>query len=155
MCGKLDYYLKQLAVLKILEDTNGWKETANLSSPGRILLLFAVFDDIAARIITRNFIEPTENLEEHYHQYWNSIYPEISIQSMAAPFCQLAEEPFWNLVPQPGQTLASDFTADSLDDLRKQVLGARFCEDLFPLLVMETHREKLRAVLQNSICQLL
>ncbi len=150
MCGKLDCYLKQFTILRIIKDSDRWPSAVNFRSPQKPLLLISVIDHIGLGRINRNFIELTDNLEERYHQYWKSIYPDMAIQSMAEPFCQLVDEPFWKLVPQSGQVLDVDFSADSLDDLRERVFGARFSDDLYPLLVMETHREKLRAALVSQ-----
>lgn len=150
MCGKLDCYLKQFTTLQIKKDSDRWPNTAHFRSPLKPLLLISVFDHIGLGRIKRNFIEPSLELERTFQRQWVDLFPDNQIPSMAESFCQLVDEPFWNLVPQPGQPLAPDFIANSLGYLRERVLGARFSDDLYPLLVMETHREKLRVALVNK-----
>lgn len=69
---------------------------------------------------------------------------------MAKPFYDLDSESFWSLVPRSGQASDSGCSCISLHQLKERYLGARFSEDLFPLLVMETHRKKIEAVIVET-----
>jgi len=66
---------------------------------------------------------------------------------MSYPFYHLSTSGFWNLVEQHGQPHLTGRTISSVKRLREYYKGATFDEDLFPLLVMESFREKLREVL--------
>ena len=72
--------------------------------------------------------------------------------SMSYPFYQLSTSGFWNLVEQTGRPHRTGRTISSVKKLKEFYVGARFNEDLYPLLVMETSREKLRkAMIQTYV----
>jgi hypothetical protein len=64
--------------------------------------------------------------------------------SIAVPFCRLEKDHFWHLVVQPGVAKDKGAQVGSLERLRHLYLGARFDEDLYPLLVMPGSRDRLR-----------
>ena len=65
---------------------------------------------------------------------------------MSYPFYHM-DDAFWELVPQLGHIHQRGLTVSSVKRLQELYLGARFDDELYPLLLMETHREKIRAVL--------
>ena len=147
MCGKLDCYLKSFADLRTDTNKNRWPNDTCHRDPRKPLLLLSIFDHIARQKITRNFIEPSPELERRFQQYWSLIMPAGTSASMSYPFYHLGSADFWNLVPQPGQIHQQGLTVSTVQRLKELYLGARLSEDLYPLLVMETHREKIRSVL--------
>ena len=67
--------------------------------------------------------------------------------SMAYPFFYLQSADLWSLKPRLDAKIKPGQTIKSMKKLRELYYGAKFSEDLFPLLQMQTSREKLRAVL--------
>lgn len=66
-----------------------------------------------------------------------------SSASMFYPFYHMKIADFWNLVPQPGREHQRGLTVSSVKRLKELYLGARFSDDLYQLLVMETSRQKI------------
>lgn len=150
MCGKIDCYLQSFAKLQAGEQHQTWTADTCFQPPHKPLLLLAVLEGIDSGAITRNFIEPSEQLVERFDAYWTKVIPAEKSVSLASPFVGLDQERFWRLVPQPGVSLKAGEELTTLSQLRKYYLGARFEEDLYPLLVMKTTRNRLRAVLLNT-----
>ncbi len=66
---------------------------------------------------------------------------------MAYPFIYLQSDGFWNLQQKPDASVKSGQTISTVKRLRECFYGGKFNDDLFPLLQMQTSREKLRGVL--------
>ena len=150
MCGKIDCYLQSFTKLHRGDQNRKWTADTCFQPPGKPLLLLAVLDSIDSAAITRNFIEPSEKLIDVFDTYWARVVPNEEPAPMAATFVGLGQERFWSLVGQPGVSLEESAALSSVDQLRKYYLGARFEEDLYPLLVMKTTRNRLRAVLLTT-----
>lgn len=147
MCGKLDHYLQLFSALRTDKNRNRWSAETCFQAPHKPFLLLSILDAIAASTVTRNFIEPTFELAETFAGYWSLVMPLGSSGSLSLPFYHLQSSGFWHLVSQPGIPHERGRAIGSVRLLRKFYLGARFDDDLFPLLVMETSREKLRSAL--------
>lgn len=147
MCGRLDYYRDVLAALRTDKNRKRWSETTIYQAPHKPFLLLSIFDLIASGSITRNFIEPTFELAETFSGYWQRVMPIGTSGSMSYPFYHLSTSGFWHLVTQAGNPHLSGRTISSVKRLRELYLGARFADDLYPLLVMQSSREKLREII--------
>ena len=80
-----------------------------------------------------------------------SVLPKMNRQaSMAYPFFYLSNDGFWNLQPRQDTNFKHGRTIKSLKQLREWYYGAKFSDDLFPLLQMQTSCEKLRTVLIDT-----
>ncbi len=146
MCGKLDCYLNLFSTLRTDKNRNRWSEVTRYQAPHKPFLLLSIFDLIASGTITRNFIEPSFELAETFAGYWLQVMPIGTSGSMSYPFYHLSTSGFWDLVTQSGHSHLSGRTISSVKRLRELYLGSRFAADLYPLLVMENSREKLRKI---------
>jgi len=135
--------MQQFANLRTDKSKQRWSVDTFHRAPYKPLLLLSILDHIATKIITRNFIEPTFELAQTFQEYLSSVLPIGKTGSMSYPFYHM-EDSFWELVPQPGNIHQRGLTVSSVKRLRELYLGARFDDDLYPLLLMETHREKIR-----------
>lgn len=147
MCGKIDCYLKLFTALNVNKNRRQWSASTCLQAPHKPFLLLSILDLIASGAITRNFIEPSFELAETFAGYWSRVMPLGTSGTMALPFYHLSSSSFWHLVPQPDVPHRTGRNIGSVKHLRKLYLGARFDDDLYPLLVTKGSREKLRAAL--------
>jgi putative restriction endonuclease len=150
MCGMVDHYLGVFARLEtgILPDSR--PEAINFRSPGKPLLLMAVLDLIARHRLNRNFIEITDELSGRFAGYLGRLPTEIGSVRLAGPFIGLQSENFWHLRPRAVHGPADPKTITTVAQLREYYFGAKFSDDLFPLLQMQTSREKLRTALLET-----
>ena len=84
-----------------------WTDSTKKRAPHKPILLLAVLDLVARGVITSPFIAVTGDLvelNELFNLYWRRITPLGQTSSIAFPFSRLHREPFWKLVPQPGQS---------------------------------------------------
>jgi predicted restriction endonuclease len=113
------------------------------------LLMIAIIDAIDSKILTRNYIVPSEKLE---HTYQSHIFTHkgtiIEQPSMAVPFYQLQFSTFWEL--RWRRTQLADIHITNTAQLREHIYGAVLSEELFPLLLMPSTREKLKQALIHS-----
>ena len=134
MCRKIDCYIQAFSAL------------TPATSKQKPLLLLAVLDLIAEKKINREFIEPSSELAETYAGYWQHVEPVGSKTDLAIPFCNMDQEPFWNLALRHGVT--SPFEGeDCIKRFKELYLGARIDNELFKLCLMEPLRKKLRDTL--------
>lgn len=117
------------------------------------MLLLAIFEQIHTSKVTRNFIEINNELAESYITIANRYSIDIEQSSLIIAFITLAETKFWCLRPKSNAENHKDTAIDSLELLRKYYWGATFSEDLFPLLKMETSRNKLAKVILLGLGQ--
>ncbi|WP_028586081.1 hypothetical protein [Desulfogranum mediterraneum] len=156
MCSLLDAYIQAFATLDIEPSPpprGGSPEQRNPSFPARSLLMLAVLELLATGEIKRNFIAPSPPLAEAFVSYWQArtgVPPVTGTGAMIEPFMGLQGSGFWHLVPGPGPAADQDLGIDSLGRLRICYRGARLDQDLYRLLLMPAHRQKLRAALVSS-----
>jgi putative restriction endonuclease len=150
----LTAYLKQFASLNRAPG-RVWTESTRKRAPHKPILLLAVLDLVARGVITSPFIAVTDDLielNELFNLYWRRIIPLGQSSSIAFPFSRLHNEPFWELVPQPGKeiTPAAINNISSVSQLRTLALGARMDEDLFHCMQQSDSRNTLREALLQS-----
>ena len=150
----LETYIQQFTRLKRAPGS-GWTEATKKRAPHKPILLLAVLDLVHRGVITGPFIDVTGNLVELndlFNLYWRRIVPLGQTSSIAFPFSRLHNEPFWELVPQPGHTItpAQINNTTSVSSLRKYALGARLDDDLFRIMQSREGREALREALLLS-----
>lgn len=146
MCSRLDSYLQALATIRVDKNKNSWTRLTNFSSPYKPVLLLSIFDHIETARITKNFIELTFELTQTFLDYI-ALLPELDRKAnISYPFYYLTSSKFWELRPRTG-TLEKNVGAPSIKKLNNLYFGARFSDDLFPLLQMKNSRDKLRATL--------
>lgn len=144
MCAKIDCYLQIFSSLRTDKNRKRWLKNTRCQAPHKPLLLLSILDLIAAQTINKNFIEPSIELVETFNGYWSRIMPLGSIGSMSYPFYHLRSSSFWDLAHKAPHEDQPGLTISSVKRLRKLYLVARIDDALFPLLIMETSREKLR-----------
>ncbi|MCP3887686.1 MAG: HNH endonuclease [Desulfobulbaceae bacterium] len=147
MCGKLDCYLQSFAALRTDKNRKRWTGATCCRAPHKPFLLLSILDLIASGSITRNFIEPSFGLAETFAGYWSRVMPIGTSGSVSYPFYHLSTSGFWHLAEQTDSPHERGRTVSSVKRLRELYLGARVDDDLYPLLVMESSREKLRRIL--------
>jgi len=150
MCGMLDHYLQAFRRLRVDTNRRSWTEVTKFKSPYKPFLLMSVMDMVADGSITRNFIEPSLDLTETWLGYIALLPPLNRQASMAYPFFYLIGDGFWNLKPRPDVEVKHGQTVSSIKRLREFYYGAKFNDDLFPLLQMKSSREKLRGALIDT-----
>lgn len=152
----LETYIHQFAHLKRATGTRGlWSEATRNRAPHKPILLLAVLDMMARGVVTSNFIDISTDfveLNELFNLYWRRVIPIGQTSSIAFPFSRLHNEPFWELVPQPGTEITSAIVNNisSASQLRNTVLGARIDEDLFHLIQEPASCSTLRETLLQS-----
>lgn len=147
MTGMLDSYLEAFRRLRVDTNRKSWTAATNYKSPYKPFLLLSVMDLIAYGSITKNFIEPSFDLTETFQGYIGLLPPMKRQASMAYPFFYMNSDGFWHLQPRTNNEIQPGQTISSLKRLRECYHGAKFNDDLFPLLQMQSSREKLRAVM--------
>ena len=150
MCGKIDCYLKAFSSLRTDKNRKRWSADTCFQAPHKPFLLLSILDLIASGSITKNFIEPSFELAETFAEYWSRVMPIGTSGSMSYPFYHLESSGFWHLINQPETSLEKGRTISSVKLLRELYLGARFDNDLFPLLVMESSRQRLRTAVIST-----
>lgn len=150
MCGMVDHYLRVFAALETDLHPERWPAVTNFRSPGKPLLLMAVLKLISDGRLHRNFVEPTPDLLQRFVAYQRLLPSEIGSVEMAVPFIGLEIEEFWHLCPRSGKDPADAGAIMTVAQMRKYYFGAKLSDDLFPLLLMQTSREKLCTTLLES-----
>lgn len=147
MCGMLDHYRHLFTRLRVDTDPRTWTTATTFRAPYKPLLLLATTDLIAHAAITRNFIEPSDDLSGTWLAYLNLMPPMNRRVSMAASFFSMGNERFWHLTSRSGLEERPRQPIRSLKKLRERYYGAKVNDDLFPLLQMRSSREKLRTII--------
>ena len=150
MCGLMDHYLGLFSRLETEPLPECWPAATNFRSPGKGLLLMGVLDLIAHQRLHRNFVEHTTELVERFTGYLGRLPADIGRINLAEPFIDLGGEEFWHLRPRGGQSSSDPEAITTVERMRECYFGAKLSDELFPLLQMQTSREKLRAVLLKS-----
>ena len=150
MCGLLDHYLGLFAHLETELFPDRWPAATNFRSPGKGLLLMVVLDSIAHHRLHRNFVEPSPELVERFEGYQERLPSDIGRINLAEPFIELEAEEFWHLRPRSGHDPADQEAITTVERMRESYFGAKLSDELFPLLQMQTSREKLRNVLLKN-----
>ena len=150
MCGMLDHYLEAFGRIRVDTNRKSWAAETNHKSPYKPFLLMSVMDLIADGSISRNFIEPSIVLTETWMGYISLLPPMNRQASMAYPFFYMGSDGFWSLQPRHKNPVKPGQTISSLKRLRECYFGAKFNDDLFPLLQMESSRDRLRARLVET-----
>lgn len=132
-----------------------WSEATKRKAPHKPILLLAVLDLVQRQVLTSPFIAVTGDLielNELFNLYWRRIIPLGQTSSIGFPFSRLDREPFWSLIPQPGQTITSSIinNTSSISYLRNHALGASMDEELFRIMQTGEGREALREALLQS-----
>jgi putative restriction endonuclease len=151
---ELATFIKQFAHLRRAPNPV-FTEATKRRAPHKPILLLAVLDLVARGVITSPFIDVTGDLvelNELFNLYWRRIIPLGQTSSIAFPFSRLHNEPFWELVPQPGKeiTPAAVNNITSVSQLRTLALGARMDDDLFRCMQQPAGRNSLRETLLRS-----
>ena len=147
MCGLVDHYLGLFTRLETEPLPDRWPATTNYRSPGKGLLLMAVLDSIAHHLLHRSLVEPTPELVERFGGYLGRLPAEVNLVNMVEPFIGLGGEEFWHLRPRGGHDPADFKAITTVERMRECYFGAKLSDELFPLLQMQTSREKLRDAL--------
>lgn len=150
MCGTIDCYIAAFSRLRIDKNRKRWTAATTFCAPHKPFLLLSILDLIAQGKITRNFIEPTFELAETFSGYWQRVMPLCSSGNMAYPFYHMESEPFWTLVPNQGVNQPTGKVVSSMKRVRELYMGAELDAELFPLLLMEPLRRKLRDILVQT-----
>lgn len=150
----LESYLEHFVHLRRAPNAVFPESTRN-RAPHKPILLLAVLDLVARGVITSPFLAVTDDLielNELFNLYWRRVMPVGQTSSIAFPFSRLHNEPFWELVPQPGGeiTPAAVNNITSVSQLRTAALGARMDEDLFHCMQQPEGRSALREALLRS-----
>ncbi len=150
----LETYIQQFARLNRAPG-KVWTEVTRRRASHKPILLLAVLDLVHRGVIATPFISVTGDLvelNELFNLYWRRIVPLSQTSSIAFPFPRLHNEPFWELVPQPGCTITSALinSTSSVSYLRRYALGAKIDEELFHIMQSGEGRESLREALLLS-----
>ncbi len=150
----LDRYCQQLARL-VRAPGRSFPVTTKNRAPHKPFLLLAVMDMVGRGQIVSRFISITgelTELNELFTSYWRSLMSADKTSSIAFPFSHLHSEPFWELIPLPGQqiTPAAINAVTTVPQLRRLALGAKLDEELFLLMNRPQARTRLVETLLES-----
>lgn len=145
----IETYKKAFAKLRSDAIPNRWPPATNKRAPHKPFLLLSILDLIAQRAIKTNFIELQADLLDVFDLYWKKVMDVEKEGNAALPFFHLKSEGFWHLIARPGQenVLQNARQIRSLRDAQIVLLGAKFDEALFDLLLVADNRDELRRVL--------
>ena len=132
-----------------------WAGATRRRAPHKPILLLAVLDQVHRGVITTPFIDITGDLVELndlFNLYWRRIVPLGQTSSIAFPFSRLHNEPFWELVAQPGKAITDSVINNTatVSYLRNYALGAKLDDELFRIMQSGAGREALRETLLLS-----
>lgn len=132
-----------------------WSGATRNRAPHKPLLLLAVMDLVARRVLTSRFISITGELvelNEMFTDYWRTIVPVTQTSSIAFPFSRLHTEDFWKLVPLPGQEITRLIinSISTVSQLRNVALGAEIDEELYVHMAGTVGRKALAEALLRS-----
>ena len=150
MCGRLDTYILSFSNLQTAKDKYHWASISNYRSPEKPVFLLVVINHLAHGKILRNFISPTNDLQETYSEYLSALYPDLAPPCITIPLTELGKTTFWDILPKPHAKNVKHPTYSTVDEFKADFYGAKFSDDLFMLLQMEHSRKKLCTALINS-----
>ena len=147
---EIQKYIHAFSHLRTDSTYKGWTSVTHGRAPHKPFLLLSILDLIAQGSLQTNLIEITPELGDLFSAYWSKIMPEHR-GNMALPFYHLKSSSFWHLIPVPGKEMVLENAqqVDTLSQLQKLVLGAKFDDDLFRFLQVE----ETRNILQTAIIQ--
>lgn len=116
-------------------------------APHKPLLLLSVMDHIAEGLITKNFIQPSQDLVDTFNTYITLVLPTGWKTSMAHPFSRLQSDGFWHRETNSGFNPAQNYNVTSISKLQEIYSGAKLDEELFIYMADPVTRLKLRKVL--------
>ena len=146
MGGGIEDYAQRFARLRTNRNRKVWSGVTTHQAPHKPLLLLCVLDLLDSGRVPSNLIEITDDLTELFARYWERVLPLGRPGNLALPFFHLQGDGFWRLLPRhEGARIGSQIT--SLGRLRDEVIGARFDEELYDLILSKGNRERLRSVL--------
>ena len=145
----LEHYLKTFSTLRSDTSRSRWTAATEFRAPHKPLLLLAVIDLIAQRIIKTNFIEFTPDLGELFNIYWSRVMPPDQRSNIILPFYHLNSDKFWHHIPKPGMEAILTATRQirGVAQLQEIVLGVKLDDELYVLLCQAESRNLLRTVL--------
>lgn len=149
--SKLDKYLKAFTSLHTDKGKNRYPAVTKYRAPHKPILLLSVIDLIEEGKIKNNLIELTPELGEIFMAYWSLVMPLDKKGKIVYPFFHLKREGFWKLIPNPGkyEILKSTTEVSSVYRLLDMIAGAKFEDDLFPILSNKKERNIFRTLLIN------
>jgi putative restriction endonuclease len=112
-------------------------------------------DLVAKGVITSAFIDISSilvDLNDLFTRYWRTIEAPGRVSSIAFPFSRMHNEPFWKLIPRPGQVLSPAVirSIDSVSRLQAVALGGEIDEELLVLMSNPESRYCLRMKLLDA-----
>jgi len=145
----IDHYIKSFTKLRRDVSSSRWSADTNNGAPHKPFLLLSIMDLIAQSIFKTNFIDLNAELIDTFDLYWVKVMGQNKDGSPILPFYHLKSDKFWHLVPVPGMEpgLVAVRQIRSISQLRQLILGARFDDELFKLLLKGNERDQLRRVL--------
>jgi putative restriction endonuclease len=147
MRGKIDCYTEAFKKLRTDRNRTRWSPLTTYRAPHKPFLLLSVLDHIAQGLINSNLIAPDYELVETFGRYWSRIMPLGTSGNIAYPFVYMDSEPFWHLSPKPGVKIPTGKTISSVKRIKELFYGARLDDELFPLLLVDYPRERLKETL--------
>lgn len=127
----------------------------------KAILLLAVMELVARKIIDSNKIQYNEDLEKAYKKNWEKFIGGGSYDShyAAKAFWYMYGEPFWQIIPKSNSTNVLQLMADnnikpSKSEIEDSVKCAMLDVDLYFLLTLPSSRKELKRTLLLSYTNL-
>ena len=140
-------FIKQFQNLRTDRNRHRWSALTSFQAPHKPFLLLSILDLIKQGTITSNFIEPSYELIDTFNGYWILVMPLGRRGLMSYPFYHMRSEPFWTLIPNPGQSDRPGQTFSSMAKTRQIYSGSQIDEELFQFMCETQTREQLRNIL--------
>ncbi|MEI7556204.1 HNH endonuclease [Candidatus Chlorohelix sp.] len=139
-------YFRMFGILRQSKDRSQWPAETLYAAPYKPLLLLSILDLLEQGIIKTNLIELCQELGELFTLYCSKVLAPEKIGNIGMPFYHLTGDGFWQLIPKPGlENLSSE--KNSASGLKKVLIGAKFDDELFNLLVIKEVRDAFRRLL--------
>jgi predicted restriction endonuclease len=143
----IEDYLRKFSNLQTDRGRDRYPAVTLHRAPHKPLLLLSVMDHIAEGLITKNFIQPGQDLVDTFNTYIALVLPTGWKTSMAHPFSRLQSDGFWHRETNSGFNPAQNYNVTSISKLQEIYSGAKLDEELFLYMADPVSRLKLRGVL--------
>jgi putative restriction endonuclease len=142
--------VRTFASLRTDKNRKRWSPLTRHQAPHKPFLLLSIIDLIARGQITSPIIEPSFELIDTFNGYYALVMPPSRRGLPSYPLYHLRSEPFWQLIPQKGQTDRAGRTISSIAKFTEYYAGARIDAGLFTVMTDPARREILRKTLVET-----
>lgn len=144
MSNSLEYYISKFSRLR--------RDRKKGGAPHKPVLLLAVIDLFEKGLLKNGYIDLSPELIRSFKTIWSKVVSSPHDPNFALPFYHMKSEPFWELLPTPGNEgwVFSGNQIKSISRLTLAVRGASIDGDLSEYLSSKKPREILKSIIQSE-----